>query len=170
VSSLRLRVERFEELADAIGVDFDATLFSRDYLANLGADSRLLPNAHDVVERLSPDFGLVLATNGIKEVQRSRFSASMLEPYFHAVVISDEIGVAKPEAGFFTEMFSRMKCPKKSEVLIVGDSLSSDIAGGSNFGIDTCWFNPEGHSNDSSVEPTFEIGDLLDVIEITGSR
>jgi len=166
VSSRRLRVLRFEELATAIKLDLCVSEFSDDYLLNLGAECALLPGADEVVAHLSRDFGLVLATNGIAEVQHSRFSASSIQPYFSAVVISDEIGFAKPDPGFFSEVFSTMGNPERTEVLIVGDGLSSDIAGGARFGVDTCWFNPSGQPNDSSIMPTYEISDLLEICDI----
>lgn len=166
VSSQRLRVQRFEELLHDLNPDLCASQFSHDYLLNLGAECALLPGADEVVERLSRNFDLVLATNGIAEVQHSRFSASSLKPYFSSLVISDEIHVAKPDPGFFSEVFSRMGNPERAEVLMVGDGLSSDIAGGAGFGIDTCWFNPSGQSNDSPIVPTYEISDLQQIFEI----
>ena len=166
LSTQRLRVQRFEELAAALEVDFCASDVSDDYLLNLGAQSALLPGAEGLVEDLSRDHGLALATNGIAAVQRSRFSASSIKQHFKALVISDEIGVAKPDPGFFSELFSRIGDPDRSEVLMVGDSLSSDIAGGFGFGIDTCWFNPTGQSNGSLVTPTYVISDLSEILEI----
>lgn len=168
VSSQRLRVQRFEELFEMIGIGVCPSEFCRDYLLNLGAECTLLPGAEEVVEGLSQHFGLVLATNGIAEVQHSRFEASILKVHFDALVISDEIGIAKPEPGFFSEVFSRAGHPDKAEVLMVGDSLSSDIAGGARFGIDTVWFNPSGRSNDSSIEPTYEIKGLQEIFEVVG--
>ena len=166
ISSQRLRVQRFEVLAEALEVELSASDFSDDYLLNLGAECVLLPGADEVVEDLSRDHGLALATNGIAEVQRSRFSASSIKPHFSALVISEEVGFAKPDSGFFSELFSQMGDPDKAEVLMVGDSLSSDIAGGSGFGIDTCWFNPSGQSNGSSIVPTYEIIELSELFEI----
>ena len=166
ISSQRLRVQRFEELAEALEVELSASVFSDDYLLNLGAECVLLPGADEVVEDLSRDHGLALATNGIAEVQRSRFSASSIKPHFSALVISEEVGFAKPDTGFFSELFSQIGDPAKAEVLIVGDSLSSDIAGGEGFGIDTCWFNPSGESNESSVTPTYVISNLSEILEI----
>jgi len=166
ISSQRLRVLRFEVLAEALEVELNASDFSDDYLLNLGAECVLLPGADEVVEDLSRDHGLALATNGIAAVQRSRFSASSIKRHFRALVISEEVGFAKPDSGFFSELFSQMGDPNKAEVLMVGDSLSSDIAGGSGFGIDTCWFNPSGQSNGSSVAPTYEIIELSELFEI----
>lgn len=164
VTSQRLRVQRFEHLMDALERDVCPTDFSRDYLLNLGADSTLFPGTLEIVERLSDDCGLVLATNGIAEVQNSRFSASSLPPYFSSLVISDEINVAKPDPAFFSEVFRRIGNPEKTEVLMVGDGLSSDIAGGVGFGIDSAWFNPSGKPNNSSVVPTYEVSALSEVL------
>jgi 2-haloacid dehalogenase len=166
ISSQRLRVQRFEVLAEALEVELNASDFSDDYLLNLGDECVLLPGAAEVVEDLSRDHGLALATNGIAAVQRSRFSASSIKRHFRALVISEEVGFAKPDSGFFSQLFSQMGDPSKAEVLMVGDSLSSDIAGGSGFGIDTCWFNPSGQSNGSSVAPTHEIIELSELFEI----
>jgi HAD superfamily hydrolase (TIGR01549 family) len=130
---------------------------------DLGQQTQLLPGAEAVIRDLSARFQLLLATNGIAVVQRPRFARSSIRKYFEDVVISDEIGVAKPQTGFMEEAFSRMGDPQKSEVLMIGDSLSSDIAGGVNFGIDTCWFNPGGVSLDGPPKPTFEIVDLAEI-------
>lgn len=163
VSSKDLRVLRFEELGKSINGNFCASQLSDTYLRNLGDQSILLPDAFEVVEKLSQDFGLVLATNGIAEVQRSRFSASGLTSFFSELVISDEIGIAKPDPGFFSELFSRIGDPDREDVLMVGDSLSSDIAGGAGFGIDTCWLNASNEANNSRVEPTFEIEQIIEL-------
>jgi len=166
ISSKALRVRRFEELAVVLDFDVDVAAFSAQYLRNLGAERTLLPGAGEIVEGLSQKFGLLLATNGFAEVQQSRFSSSSIRPFFEGIVISEEIGFAKPDPGYFVEVFSQLGNPDKTEVLMVGDSLSSDIAGGSGFGIDTCWFNPSGRANDSSVEPTHEIKDLKQIVSI----
>ena len=78
-------------------------------------------------------------------------------------MISDEIGVAKPQPAYMDEAFSRMGDPPRSEVLMIGDSLSSDIAAGANYGIDTCWFNPDRHPLDGFPKPTFTIEDLSQI-------
>ena len=160
---MHLRVERFERLFTELGIDRRAESFNIDFMEALGEQRQLLPGAEAVVHDLSSRFRLLLATNGISVVQRPRFAHSSIRKYFEDVVISDEIGVAKPQVGFMAEAFSRMGQPKKSDVLMIGDSLSSDVAGGANFGIDTCWFNPEGHALDGSPKPTFEIADLNEI-------
>ena len=163
ISLMHLRVARFERLFAELGIDLDAESFNLDFMETLGQQRQLLPGAETVVRDLSSRFRLLLATNGIAVVQRPRFAHSSIRRYFEDVVISDEIGVAKPQTGFLEEAFSRMGEPRKSEVLMIGDSLSSDIAGGVNFGIDTCWFNPDGLALDGSAKPTFTIADLAEI-------
>jgi FMN phosphatase YigB (HAD superfamily) len=83
-------------------------------------------------------------------------------------VISEEIGIAKPDPAIFDHAFERIGRPAKDRVLVVGDNLGSDILGGANYGIDTCWFNPAGESNGHEVEPDHEIRALREILEILG--
>jgi putative hydrolase of the HAD superfamily len=128
-----------------------------------------LDGAEELVRNLSTRFGLVLATNGIAVVQRARFSRSSIRKFFRDVVISDEIGVAKPQPEYMEEVFSRMDNPPKSEVLMIGDKISSDIAAGAGFGVDTCWFNPNGHALEGGPQPTFTISILTEIDAIVSS-
>jgi YjjG family noncanonical pyrimidine nucleotidase len=158
-----LKVMRFERLFGDLGIDLNAERFNFDYMRELGRQTQLLPGAESLIERLAPRFRLLLATNGIASVQRSRFAHSSIRRFFEDVVISDEIGVAKPQREYMDEAFSRMGYPSRSEVLMIGDKLSSDIAGGVEYGIDTCWFNPGGLSLDGGPQPTFIISDLSQI-------
>jgi 2-haloacid dehalogenase len=163
-----LRVRRFELLFEAVGVEADARAFSARYLAHLGAQAVLVQGAEEVVKALYGQIGLVLITNGIKEVQRSRLQRSTLRDCFVDVVISDEVGVSKPDAGIFDVAFFKMGHPDRREVLIVGDSLTSDIKGGAAYGIDTCWFNPAGKPRTLDVAIRYEIGELGELLDILG--
>ena len=96
---------------------------------------------------------------------------STIGHYFDDVVISEEVGAAKPDGRIFDVAFERMGEPPKEEVLIVGDSLTSDIAGGIAYGIDTCWFNPDGLSDTMEMGIRYEIGrlsQLLDIVNLKG--
>lgn len=166
IDSRRLRVERFEQLVDRCGLDAKPVDLSDHYIQSLGSESRLLPHAQEVVNRLAADFRLLLATNGIGDVQRRRFEGSSIRSCLADIVISDEIGVAKPDPEYFDEAFARMGHPDRSEVLMVGDSLSSDIAGGAAYGIDTCWFNPGHLLNGSLNRPTYVIKRLMDLLPV----
>jgi 2-haloacid dehalogenase len=163
---IELRVVRFERLFNETGIDLDAEHFNDDFMHALGQQTQLLPGAEGLIKSLASRFRLLLATNGIAVVQRSRFSRSSIRRYFEDVVISDEIGVAKPQPEYMDVAFSKMGDPPKPEVLMIGDSLSSDIAGGAGYGIDTCWFNPNGLSLDGFPKPTYTITELAEIEEI----
>jgi YjjG family noncanonical pyrimidine nucleotidase len=167
----RLRVLRFERLFTDLGIDVEPEPFNDDFMEALGRQTQLLDGAEEVVRELSARVRLLLATNGIAVVQRARFSRASICSYFEDVVISDEIGVAKPQTAYMDEAFSRMGNPPKSEVLMIGDKLSSDVAAGANYGIDTCWFNPNRLPLDGSPKPTFTIEDLSEIDTIvSGGR
>jgi 2-haloacid dehalogenase len=167
ISSAALRVERFVRLFRAVGLGVDAESFSRVYLVFLAQGAQLLPGAQEIIAALR-DAGLRLAlvTNGLRDVQRPRLKASALAGCFEAVIISEEVGVPKPEAGFFEAAFAQMGHPARSVVLLVGDSLSSDIRGGNLYGLDTCWYNPAGRPADPRCPATFTISRLEQLAEI----
>ena len=106
----------------------------------MGANGNLYPGAIDVLESLTEVASLALVTNGIGEVQRARLARLDLERYFDAVVISGEVGVAKPGPEIYDLVFKELGEPDKASTLMIGDSLSSDMAGGINYGIGTCWY------------------------------
>ena len=139
-----IKVYRFERLFEEMGIILDADEFSERYLENLGQFADLIDGAEEVVSSLYGEIEMVLITNGLAAVQRSRLARSPLETYFADVVISEEVGVSKPDPRIFDVAFEKMDHPEKGDVLIVGDSLTSDMRGGIDYGIDTCWFNPTG--------------------------
>ena len=160
ITQNKIRTERFKRLSEAIGINFDPIAFSQTYLLFLGEGAFLIEGAEKLLSQLEGQAGLMLITNGLKDVQRSRLAYSTIQHYFSDVVISEEVGSAKPDAGIFQVAFEKMGNPSKTEVLIIGDSLTSDIRGGNHFGIDTCWFNPEGKINDQGVSIQYEIRHL----------
>jgi len=166
ISAASLRADRFELLFDAIGVEVDARDFSAAYLKNLGEAADLIEGAEETIRCLHGKAGLMLVTNGLRDVQRSRLAKSAIGVYFADVVISEEVGSAKPDGGIFDAAFERMGLPRKEDVLIIGDSLSADIRGGNDYGIDTCWFNPARRPLDSEARVDYEITRLQDLLTI----
>ena len=167
-SQNRLKVERFELLFDAIGVECNAELFSQRYLRNLATGSELFPGAREVVETLHGRMGLLLITNGLSEVQRPRLQGSAIGHYFGDMVISEEVGSSKPDRGIFDVAFEKMDHPRKEAVLIVGDSLTSDILGANNYGIDACWYNPGEKPDTLGLRIQYEIERLDELLPIVG--
>jgi len=140
----RLKVLRFEMLLQELGAKADPGAMSDRYLESLGNNGGLLPGAREVLETLQGRVGMAMITNGIAKVQRGRLAQSGIRKYFSSIIISAEVGAAKPDPRIFDHAFESIGRPDKSEVLMVGDSLSSDIMGGVGYGLDTCWINPSG--------------------------
>jgi 2-haloacid dehalogenase len=157
VTAARLRVLRFEELAGALGLALDPAAFSTVYLRQLSTQAQLVDGALKVVEALCSTRRIAIITNGLSDVQRPRLARSPLAGLVGPVVISEEVGVAKPDRAIFEIALEQMGGADRRDVLLVGDSLSSDIAGGLAAGIDTCWFNPAGRPRGDAAAPTYEI-------------
>ena len=164
----RLRTRRFELLFESLHLECDAEAFSALYLNNLAEGTDLIEGAEDVLRLLHGKVELLMITNGLQEVQRPRFARSLIGKYFTDFLISEEVGAAKPSQEIFDVAFEKMDHPRKEEVLIVGDSLSSDIKGGNNYGIDTCWFNPARQPLPLDVDVTYEIGNLRELLDVLG--
>ncbi|ASA25985.1 YjjG family noncanonical pyrimidine nucleotidase [Paenibacillus donghaensis] len=167
ISSPALRVERFNRLFTAHGLSHDPQEFSETYLRLLGEGTYLIQGAVELCAELG-DCRLAIITNGIKDVQNARIGNSRLSGVFEQIVISEEAGSQKPERGIFDYAFARLGISEadKRQVLIVGDSLTSDIQGGINYGIDTCWFNPLGKKNETGLMPQYEIRSLAELLKI----
>ncbi len=166
ISAERLRIERFELLMEKICLSENADAFSDRYLQFLGEGTDLIEGAEALVEWLNGRFQLALITNGLKDVQRPRLARSSIGHYFNPVIISDEVGVAKPNCRIFDIAFEQMGQPDKSDVLIIGDSLTSDMQGGVNYGIDTCWYNPTGRPLSGQIKVSYEINHLSDLLAV----
>lgn len=138
------------------------------YLEQLSEKAAFMEGADRLLELHYQKYQLGIVTNGLKEVQRPKLEKNNLMHYFKIVVVSDEIGVSKPHADFFDYTFKEMQFPPKEKVLIIGDSLNSDIKGGNNYSIDTCWYNPNKKKNTTKIKPTYEINNLkeLNLFEI----
>ena len=160
-----LRTKRFEMFLKEIGKDGSADKMNVFYLNSLIINSSLIKGARNLLNKLYQNYKLVLITNGLKEVQRPRLAQTGLTKYFEAIIVSDEIGVGKPQKGFFDYTFEQIKHPPKERVLVIGDNIHSDIKGGIDYGLDTCWYNPFGRQNESSLLPTFEIKKLDEIVE-----
>jgi 2-haloacid dehalogenase len=168
VTQDRLKVERFEALLEATGISADPQFFSRRYLENLGTRTDLIDGADEIVSTLAGKSRILIITNGIASVQRPRFSSSAIRNHLSGFVISEEVGSAKPAPEIFEAAFSQMDNPSRDDVLMIGDSLTSDIKGGNDFGIHTCWYNPDGEPGNEEILPTYEIRSLDDLLAVVG--
>jgi len=163
-----LRTLRFRRLFERLGMDMDPIGVSTFYLERLGEGACLVKDALEVLKEAASVCTCCIVTNGIADVQRSRLSRSPLLPYVRGLIISEEVGSQKPEPGMFDAAMELCGGPDKGDVLMVGDSLSSDILGGIRYGIDTCWFNPRGEAPSDGITPTMEIGALSGLLPVIG--
>ncbi len=163
-----LQVRRFELLLEALGLHDDAQAFGARYLHNLAGAWALMDGAEETVRILHRTHKLLVITNGLSSVQRPRLEASPIGRYFDGVVISEEVGAAKPGRAFFDVAFARMDHPDRTQVLLIGDSLSADIQGGIEYGIDTCWYNPRRLPRPEGLDIRYEISALPRLVELVG--
>lgn len=161
-----LRTRRFEKLLEQLELAADPGHFSELYLQQLAQGTFLIEGTEALLEALEGKVKLALITNGLSDVQRPRLKLSPIGRYFTQVIISEEVGAAKPDRRIFDIAFQRMDHPAKEQVLIIGDSLTSDMKGGSVYGIDTCWFNPEGKPANSDLSIRYEIRQLQELLPI----
>jgi FMN phosphatase YigB (HAD superfamily) len=156
--------EALRTIPDTVGQTGSPEALSASYVEKLALRTDLVDDALETLQQLRGASRFALITNGLTTVQRGRLSLSPLKDFFETVVISEEIGVAKPHAAFFEIVHERTGRPPKSDVRVIGDSLSSDIRGGIGFGVDTCWFNPHGDPRPNGLAITYEIQSLRELV------
>ena len=140
ISKLQLREARFRELCAVFDWQTDTASLSEGYMEALSRQVFYIEDAVRVCRTLAEHCKLYIVTNGIAAVQRKRFSASLLPLYCERVFISEEIGFEKPAKAYFDAVADKIENFSAAEALVVGDSLTSDIRGGINAGLATCWF------------------------------
>jgi 2-haloacid dehalogenase len=155
---------RFELLAEELDLQADAQQMSDSFADGLGRFGDLYPGVREVLETLANRSTLALVTNGLSAVQRTRIARLDIGQYFSAIAISAELGTSKPGTPIFDATFAMLNDPDKSRCVMVGDSLSSDIRGGTNFGIATCWYNPSGKVAGPDYRIDHQITSLVDLI------
>ncbi|HAK45667.1 MAG TPA: noncanonical pyrimidine nucleotidase, YjjG family [Spirochaeta sp.] len=166
ITSEQLRFQRFESFGEAHGFDWDAFEVGSLYLKNLGLGGFILAGTEELLCRLKPDFRMAACTNGISDVQRSRLAHSPFEGFFEPLIISDEVGFAKPDPEIFRILLDKAGITDKSTVLMIGDSISSDISGAIAAGLPCCWYNPYAAEWPLVAGPDFIINELSDLESI----
>lgn len=157
---------RFVQLFQEFGIDEDGIAFEDDYQDALGEGYFLLPHARDILEKLYQKYPLYVVTNGVSKTQYSRLKGTRIDQYFQDIFVSEDIGYQKPTREYFDYCFKKMKNIDLDQTLIIGDSLSSDIQGGINVGIDTCWYNPHSIEEPQDMNITYIIHDLRELLDL----
>lgn len=158
--------ERFKRYFDFMELKLDPIATQQKYLQSLGSKPYLLPGAKEILIWLNGKIKMGYITNGMSEVQRPRLESIGWHLVFNVIVIAGEIGHSKPHYEYFNFAQQEMGKPDKNEVLVVGDSLTADIAGASAFGYHTCWYNPGKEDCHLEQKPKFTISHLDELQKI----
>jgi len=163
ISREEVKVGRYRELFETIGVECDPVKATAYYESMLAIGHYFMPGAPELLEELYRKYRLYIVSNGTAKVQEGRIGSSGITKYMDGIFISQILGANKPDKQFFDICFAEIPDFLLSETVIIGDSLSSDIKGGINAGITTVWFNPKGIENDSDIKPDYTIKELSEV-------
>lgn len=157
---------RFSLLFRECGQEVDGLLLEGKYRGYLEEGHQLLTGALELITALQTKYDLYIVTNGVSKTQQKRLQNSGLHPLFKDIFVSEDTGYQKPMKEFFDHVFARIPDLTPEQGLIIGDSLTADIKGGHQSGLDTCWFNPARKPNDTGIMPTYEIEKLEELYRI----
>lgn len=158
--------DRFGKLFESYGLAVDKAACGAAYGDGLSVKHYWLPGAEEALEKLQGKYRLFIASNGTASVQRRRMDSADLYRYFEDIFISQEIGAEKPNLEFFEGAFARIPGFDRGKAMIVGDRISSDIVGGNNAGIATCWVNAAGETHDPAIRVDYEIKSLAELPDL----
>ncbi|WP_299792484.1 pyrimidine 5'-nucleotidase [uncultured Shewanella sp.] len=164
ISAAQLQQQRFTQWAEKLSVT--ASQLNSAFLSAMAEICALLPGAKELIDGLRGKANLGIITNGFTELQTVRLEKTGLAGAFEHVVISEQVGIAKPDVGIFEHALSRMENPDRERVLMVGDNPHSDIQGGLNAGLHTCWLNINKQSRPEGIEPHYEVSSLQELQQI----
>lgn len=157
---------RFTKLFDHFGFEKDGKELASDYEAILKTQGQTYEGAEALLQALrDAGYDLYAATNGITTIQKGRLSNSPIAKYFKKVFISEEVGAQKPSEVFFERVAGAIPNYDKDKAVIIGDSLTADIQGGINAGIDTIWMNLAAKENRTAIKPTVEVRSYAELLE-----
>ena len=160
---------RFAKLFAHFGIEKDGAYLAERYQFFLSKQGQTFPGVEDLLRKLiSQGYELYAATNGITSIQTGRVKQSGISPYFKEIFISEQLNTQKPDAEFYEKIGARIPNFNKNHALMIGDSLSADIQGGNNAGIDTIWYNPHHLKNKSLAQPTYEIDSYQALLDCLG--
>ncbi len=167
ITKKQLLTGRFQTLfeeCDIQGIDLAA--FQKEYQEELGNVFCYIDDSLTVCKSLKGRVKQYVITNGVTSTQRNKLKLSGLAECMEELFISEEIGTPKPGKAFFDFCLARVEEKDKSKILVVGDSLSSDIMGGVMVGLKTCWYRPEGAVNSTEYQSDYQISDLHQIVNV----
>ena len=166
-TSYRLGQIMRSRLFEHFGQEVDGSHLAGRYQHFLSQQGQELPQAHAFLSNVKDRGHMIYAaTNGVSYIQRGRLQASSILPFFDDIFISDEVGAHKPSTDFFEKISDQVNDFHSDSALMIGDSLTADIQGGNNAGIDSIWFNPKGLVNETPAVPTYQVKNYQEILTI----
>lgn len=153
---------RFQRLFEERAINCSSQLFEDTYQYELGEGCHYMEHAVEILDYLKGKYRMYIVTNGVEGTQRKKIHTADIDKYMDNIFISGVIGFQKPRKEFFEACFAEIEGFCKDECMIIGDSLTSDMKGGIQAGIHTCWFNP-GLKKNGSFPVDWEIHSLLEL-------
>ena len=158
---------RFSRLFDHFGINKDGSYLAERYQFFLAQQGQIFSGAIELLDTLTErGYELYAATNGITYIQTGRLEQSGIAPFFKEIFISEQLHTQKPDAAFYEKIGNRIPNFDKHHALMIGDSLTADIQGGNNAGIDTIWYNPHHLENKTQAQPTYVVDSYQALLEI----
>ena len=158
---------RFSRLFAHFGIEKDGVYLAERYQFFLAQQGQVFSGAMELLDSLiDRGYELYAATNGITKIQTGRMAQSGLAPYFNQVFISEQLQTQKPDTLFYEKIGQQIAGFSKQNTLMIGDSLTADIQGGNNAGIDTVWYNPHHLENKTQAQPTYEVVSYQALLEL----
>ncbi len=166
ITKADLRANRWNIILKKLGIDYDGTIIEEKFENGVAQGAYAVDGAYELLDYLYPKYELYIVSNGFRFVQESRLKIGDFRKYFQDIFLSEDIGIQKPAKEFFAHCFYKLNHPKKENVILIGDSLSADITGGLNYGIDCIWFNKNGDKLPENIEPTYVVDKLKKIKDI----
>lgn len=163
ITRQQVLVRRFQLLFQELGVNASREETQECYENMLAKGHDFMPGAQELLETLKGKYEMYLVSNGTAMVQDARLRDSGIEKYFKGIFISERVGVDKPQKEFFDRSFAAIPAFDPGQAMIIGDSLTSDIRGGNNAGIRTCWYNPKHKPRRDDIHVDYEIAELMEL-------
>lgn len=172
VSKQEVMIERFRDLFremeaernEALNIDIES--FAPIYPKALGKVYKYRDDSFELCSKLKNTCKQYLITNGFAEVQMSKLKLAGFDTLMDGIFISEKMQAVKPQKEFFDKCFAAISDFDKKRVLVIGDSLTSDMKGAANAGVTSCWYNPNEKELEGDVRPDYTIKNLWELLEI----
>ncbi|MBO5895846.1 MAG: YjjG family noncanonical pyrimidine nucleotidase [Clostridia bacterium] len=166
ITKPQLRADRWNIILARLGIDYDGTILEEMFENGVAQGAYAVEGAYELLDYLKDRYEMHIVSNGFRFVQESRLKIGDFNKYFKNLFVSEDIGIPKPAREFFDYCFEGLGNPDKDQTMLIGDSLTADIKGGCDYGIDTIWFNKNGEENLSAITPTYTVNKLSEIKDI----